>query len=155
MRRTLVPIVAAFAFSLGTIFLGLAFVVAPEPASGQRGTPGAEGSPQASPIACPGQPAGRLVAVPNNVTIQLTDEGFDPGTIQTTNNTDLKVTLINTGSRPHAFVLEDFDVRVELDPGERETLSLTPVDLSDAVTHTFRSDLPGDECMRGKLIFYI
>ncbi len=153
MRQSLLAAALLVCF-LGTVGLAQA------PAFGQAGTPGPERSPAASPVASPAACAGdaisgRLVAVPNKVTIELTDEGFEPGTIQTTNNADLAVTLINTGSRPHAFVLDDFDLRVELAPGEREELSLTPIDFGDAVTHYFHSDLPGDECMRGKLIFYI
>lgn len=99
---------------------------------------------------------GRLVAVPNKVTIRLTDEGFDPSRIQATNNTDMNITLVNTRTRPHAFVLEDFEVEVdvELAPDESETLIVTPKD-GDAVTHDFYSDAPGDECMQGALIFYI
>ncbi len=156
MRRLLVPIIVVLAFSVGA--LGLTFAQNTSP--GETGTPSTAGlpsaSPAASPAACPTETLpGRLVAVPNDVTIHLTDEGFDPGTIQTTNNTDLAVTLVNTGTRPHAFVLEDFAVDVELAPGESETLSLRPVDGGDAVTHTFVSNAPGDECMRGVLILYI
>ncbi len=159
MRRLLVPAVV-LAFSVGALGLTVAQNAPP----GETGTPPTEGlpsasppgSPAASPAACPEKTLpGRLVAVPNDVTIHLTDEGFDPGTIQTTNNTDLAVTLINTGNRPHAFVLEDFAVDVELAPGETETIRLRPVDGGDAVTHTFVSNAPGDECMRGVLIFYI
>jgi Cupredoxin-like domain len=156
MRRSLLPAVVLAFFSVGA----LGFDVAQDAAPWEAGTPRPEGSPPASPAASP--PAcpedslpGRLVAVPNEVTIRLTDEGFDPGTIQTTNNTDLAVTLVNSGTRAHSFVLEDLGVDVELRPGESQSLALRPVDGGDAVTHTFYSDAPGDECMRGVLIFYI
>ena len=149
MRRRLVPALV-LAFSLAAF--GLA--VAPTAVTPRAATP--QASPAASPTACPTDTRpGRLVAVPNEVTIRLTDDGFDPGTIQTTNNTDLTVTLVNTGARPHSFVLEDFGIDVELPPGAKETLALRPIDGGDAVTHTFLSDAPGDECMRGLLIFYI
>lgn len=157
MRRPLVPAAAAVAFALWAAVFAPTLIQ--EAALGQTGTPRPErsgrASPAASPAACPEDaPAGRLVNVPNEATIRLTDEGFDPARIQTTNNTDLSLTLVNTGTRPHAFVLEDFDVHVELAPGETRTLSVTPTG-ADAAAHDFYSDAPGDECMRGALIFYI
>ena len=95
------------------------------------------------------------MAVPGAVTIRLTDEGFDPATIQATSGHDLTVTLINEGSRLHAFVLEYFGIAVSLSPGERETIVVSPGDRGDAVSYPFVSDAPGDECMRGTLVFYI
>jgi hypothetical protein len=154
MRRLLVPAALVLGLSLGAIAL------AQEASPRQAATPRPEGSPSASPAAspavCPEDTLpGRLVAVPNEVTILLTDEGFDPGTIQTTNNADLTLTLFNTGTRAHSFVLKDLGVNVEISPGDSETLVLRPEDGGDAVTYPFYSDEPGDMCMRGALVFYI
>lgn len=156
MCRPLVP-AAVVALALWAIVLTV--TMAQDTARGQTATPRSEGSVSASPAASPAACledalSGRLVAVPNKVTIQLTDEGFDPARIQATNNTDMSVTLVNTGTRPHAFVLEDFGVDVELAPDESETLVLT-LKGGDANSHDFYSDAPGDECMQGALIFYI
>jgi len=155
MRSFAVLAAVGFAFSL--VAVGL--VTARGTPAGQA-TPRPEGSPLTSPVgspvACPVDTLpGRLVSVPNDVTIQLTDEGFDPASIQTTNNSDLTIRLMNTGSRPHSFILEDFEVDIELAPGESKTITLEPVDLGDAVTHHFVSDAPGDVCMSGVLILYI
>jgi hypothetical protein len=56
----------------------------------------------------------------------LTDEGFEPARIQTTNNVDLTITLVNSGTRPHAFVVDDFDIAVELAPGGDRRDHVTP-----------------------------
>jgi hypothetical protein len=98
---------------------------------------------------------GRVVAVANDVTIELTDQGFDPAVIQATSGHDLAVTLVNTGARSHAFVLEFFEIDVELAPGETVTVTVAPGDRGDAVTYPFTSDAAGDECMQGMLVFYI
>lgn len=153
--RSFAVLTAVLAFSLAA--LGL---VTAQGRPVDQATPPPEGSPLASPVsspaACPVDTLpGRLVSVPNDVTIHLTDEGFDPASIQTTNNSDVTIRLMNTGSSPHSFVLEDFEVDIELSPGQRETIRLQPVDLGDAVTHHFVSDAPGDVCMSGVLILYI
>jgi hypothetical protein len=123
------------------------------PAASPEATPAA--SPEATPVCAADASSGRVVAVPNEVTIHLTDRGFDPATIQATSGHDLTITLINTGSRPHAFVLEYFGIDVSLAPGERETVAVSPGDRGDAVTYPFASDAPGDECMHGTLVFYV
>ena len=131
------------------------------PSASLGATPGASpaATPAASPAATPACPAaassGRVVAVANDVTIRLTDEGFDPATIQATSGHDLTISLVNAGSRPHAFVLEFFAIDVELAPGASETVTVTPGDRGDAVSYTFVSDVPGDECMQGLLVFYV
>lgn len=163
MRRPLVTTVAI----LTILFLGIAVPVSWNAVSGQEpnATPSAatpapqgatsEASPVAGSAACDDVPRGRLVAVPNRVTIELTDSGFDPAIIQSTDNTTFDLTLVNTGTQPHSFVMEDFDLRVELAPGESESFVLTPVDRGGADDHYFRGELPGEECFRGKLVLYI
>ena len=157
MRRPLVPTAALVAFALWVTILAPTLIQ--DAALGQEGTPSHAGtamaSPAASPAACPEDaPPGRLVNVPNKVTIHLTDEGFEPARIQMTNNVDLTITLVNSGTRSHAFVVDDFDIAVELAPGESEEITVTPTG-DDAASHDFYSDAPGDECMRGAIIFYI
>jgi azurin len=129
------------------------FQPAGTPASTQDATPAA--SPEATPDCPRNPPPGRIVGVTYAVTITLTDQGFDPATIQATSGHDLTITLINTGARPHAFVLEEFAIDVELPPGASETITISPGDRGDAVTYVFASDSPGDACMRGTLVFYV
>ena len=95
------------------------------------------------------------MTVADEVSIRLTDRGFDPATVQATSGHDLTITPINAGSRPHAFVLDDFDIKVDLLPGASERVIVRPGDRGDAVTYTVVSDAPGDGCLRGKPIFYV
>ena len=128
-------------------------MVQPFVVEGQGAPPTA--SPEPTPACNAAASPGRVVAVANDVTIRLTDDGFDPAVIQATSGHDLTVTLVNTGSRPHAFVLEDFGIDVQLPPGASEAVTLHPGDRGDSVTYTFASDAPGDDCVRGMLVFYI
>lgn len=154
MRLPIVPILASL-----IIVLGITFLVPPQGVIvGQDATPGPGATPQASPVAevdCDDVPWGRTVGVPNRVTIELTDEGFDPAIIQSTDNTTFDLTLVNTGTQTHSFVMDDFDLRVELEPGESESIVLTPKYTGGADDHYFHGDLPGEECFRGNLILYI
>lgn len=159
MRRPLTPMAAPLVIVLLVMLLG-----SPIGVIGQDATPASDATPMATPAASPvaeaaacdeNAPMGRLVAVPNRVTIELTDEGFDPAIIQSTDNTTFDLTLINTGTQPHSFVMDDFDLRVELAPGESESVVLTPTDRGGADDHYFHGDLPGEECFRGNLILYI
>lgn len=112
-------------------------------ATNQAATPSA--SPQASPVT-------RTVSVTDKVTIELTDEGFNPSVVQATNGHDLTITLVNTGSRDHAFQIERLKVQVSLNPGERRTIVIASPPLGD---FTYVSSAPGDEQWSGTLIFYI
>src|SRR5688572_33325983 len=112
-RRTLVGILA-----LASVFAVLAAVLSPV------GSPrGASGSPEASPLASPqaspvSLEGSGVVAVADTVTIELTDGGFVPNTIQATSGHDLTITLINTGTRDHGFTIEEFEIDELLAPGE-------------------------------------
>ena len=136
---------------IGLVVVALALVSlvsAPYASQAQPGTP-QPASPPASPAATPVE---RLVSVNDKVTIELTDAGFNPSIIQATNGHDLTVTLVNTGSRRHAFQIDKLHVDVSLEPGERRTITITSPPLGD---FTIVSDAPGDEHMSGTLIFYI
>ena len=117
-------------------------------------TPGVGTPAPATPIATPPdtQPASpQAVSVTGEVTITLTDTGFAPSRVQSTNGHDLTVTLVNTGSRPHGFRIERFGIDELLQPGETATVMITSPPLGD---FTFSSDAPGDD-MTGQLVFYI
>lgn len=116
-------------------------------ATNQVATPGA--TPSASPKA---SPVTRTISVTDKVTIELTDEGFNPSVVQSTNGHDLTITLVNTGSRDHAFQIKRLKVDVSLHPGEHRTLVIASPPLGD---FTYVSNAPGDEQWSGTLIFYI
>lgn len=141
----------------GLIVLFLACLAVMGAAQGNRTMVGAArgASPVATPRSSPVQvatPAARIVSVAGSVTIELTDGGFSPSTVQATNGHDLVVTLVNTGSRRHAFQIARLKVNVSLTPGERRTIIIKTPPLGE---FTYTSDAPGDEHITGTLVFYI
>ena len=110
------------------------------------------GSPMATPHARDATSADHTIAVTREVTIELTDEGFNPPGVQATTGDDLEITLISTGTRIHAFQIEELGIDVTLEPGERQVVTVTTQPFG---TFYYMSDAPGDENMRGELIFYI
>jgi plastocyanin len=106
-------------------------------------------SPLASPVA---SPTGRSVSVAGSVTIRLHDGWFDPAYVEATNGHALTITLVNDGSRHHAFRIDRYDVDVDLAPGESRTVVIESPTLGD---FTYYSDAPGDGGMIGELTFYI
>lgn len=110
-------------------------------------------APHASPAASPAaSPTGRSVSVTDSVTIELRDSGFDPVYVESTNGHPLTITLINSGTRRHAFRVDRYGVNVSLNPGERKTIVIEHPDLGD---FPYYSDAPGDDWMTGTLVFYI
>jgi hypothetical protein len=121
-------------------------------ASGQSAsTPAASpvASPQATPVAAP---TGRSVSVANSVTIQINDGGFDPVYVESTNGHDLTITLVNAGTRPHAFRIDFYKINLTLAPGEHKTIVIHSPSLGD---FPYYSDAPGDTALKGLLVFYI
>jgi uncharacterized cupredoxin-like copper-binding protein len=109
------------------------------------------GSPAASPAATtPG--ARQSVSTAGKVTIYLTDQGFMPSYVESTNGHPLIITLVNSGTRPHAFRIDALGIAETLAPGETKTITIENPDLGD---FTYVSDAPGDEGMQGRLAFYI
>lgn len=92
------------------------------------------------------------MSVTNEVTIRLTDAGFDPGIVQSTNGHDLDIHLVNTGSRTHGFQIRELHIDETLDAGERTTVTVKRPPLGE---FPFVSDAPGDEGMSGLIVFYI
>src|SRR5215204_4213704 len=90
----------------------------------------------ASPAASPNgssaaTPVGRSVSVANSVTIEISDAGFDPVYIESTNGHDLMITLVNTGTRQHVFRIDRYDINVLLNPGEQKTVVIQSPSLGD------------------------
>lgn len=151
-RRRLIVLAGAALSARGAV---AAIAAAPpadmaSPPSSPEASPGA--TPGATPLARGNGRASRQVSVSTDVTIRLTDEGFDPALVQSTNGHDLDIHLVNTGTRPHGFQITSLDIDVTLEPGERKTVVITRPPLGD---FPYTSDAPGDEGMTGLLVFYI
>jgi len=82
----------------------------------------------------------------------LTDQGFSPSYVESTNGHPLTITLTNTGSRPHGFTMTRFDIDETVAPGETKTIVIAHPDLGD---FPYRSNAPCDDGMHGLLVFYI
>ncbi len=134
------------AVHVASLLGGIAAVSASNPAGSSSGQASPVASPAASPV------IGRSASVTGSVTILLYDGGFDPSFIQATNGHDLSITLINRGTRRHAFRIDHYQINVSLGPGERQTITIQSPDLGD---YSYYSDEPGDEGITGTLTFYI
>ncbi len=113
-------------------------------------SPGAAALPAASPLAAGG--GRQSVSTAGKVTIHLTDQGFTPSYVESTNGHPLTITLVNSGTRQHAFRIDELGIAESLAPGETKTVTIENPDLGD---FTYVSDAPGDEGMEGTLAFYI
>jgi plastocyanin len=115
------------------IFLTQPSVVAPQasPAPGGAATPvpaqpGASPQPQPSPA-----PAGGGQAQ-TNPTIEMVDIAFKPNDFTIPANTDVTVTLKNTGALPHNFSITDknnpnvpnLNISVDVQPGQTQTVTI-------------------------------
>jgi hypothetical protein len=117
-------------------------------------------SPVASPSACVASSASpdavpareQAVSTSGAVTIFLTDQGFSPSYVESTNGHPLTITLVNTGSRPHGFTIARFAIDETVAPGATKTIVIEHPDLGD---FPFTSDAPCDDGMQGLLVFYI
>lgn len=128
-------------------------------ASARKGSPVA-GSPIAAASPCATRSASpeattqarQSVSTSGAVTIYLTDQGFAPSYVESTNGHPLTITLINTGSRPHGFTITRFEIDEMVDPGQTKTIVIEKPDLGD---FPFTSGAPCDDGMQGVLVFYI
>ena len=88
---------------------------------------------------------------PLNVTISATEFKYDPGTITASPGQTVNVTLKNTGSVVHTFVMDNPKVTITAQPGQSASGTFTaPTATGD---YTFYCDQPGHEAagMKGTL----
>jgi plastocyanin len=151
VKRTLT---AALIFSIAVALIGgLRSESAGTTSSGALPDSSPSASPVSSPVASPiSSPVGRSVSVAESVTIHLQDGWFDPAYVAATNGHGLTITLVNSGSRQHAFRIDRYQVNVSLAPGETRTIVIHEPTLGD---FSYYSDAPGDDGMKGVLTFYI
>lgn len=149
-RQRLTASVSLTAVLLGGFVAAGVWLPPSSRATWDTGPPVAIASPAASPVASPVPP--RIVSATTTVTIRLTDGGFDPSIVQSTNGHGLTITLVNTGTRPHGFRIDAYQIGIRLDPGETATVNIPRLELGN---YPILSDVPGDEWMQGSLLIFI
>lgn len=96
-----------------------------ETATPNPATPLAAASPGAGPLPLYTPiPASAARNVVGRVTIELTDRGFVPSRFENAINQEITFTLVNSGTRPHTFTIDELDIDVALAPGETKTLTI-------------------------------
>ena len=159
MRQWAIPVAVVLVIAaLAGLAPGRPFPVAPASGAGTPGpdaTPAVIGSPAAQlPLYTP-IPVSEARNVVGRVTIELTDRGFIPSRFENAINQDIVVTLVNTGTRPHNFSIDELDVHVDVGPGETTTLTIkSPRRLGH---YTYYSDTPTDRIlgMTGTMTIFI
>jgi plastocyanin len=91
-------------------------------------------SPSPSPEACPSPSAGG-----GEQTITMVDIAFQPTELTIPANTDVTITLNNTGATAHNFSIDELGISVDVDPGQTGTTTIN----ADAGTYTFYCNVPG------------
>lgn len=89
---------------------------------------------------------------PLNVTITATEFKYDPNTINASPGQTINLTVKNTGSVQHTWVLSTSNIKLTVDPGKTVTQSFTAP--TTAGTYQFECDLAGhkEAGMIGQLI---
>ncbi len=87
-----------------------------------------------------------------NVTVTATEFKFDPSTINATPGQTINLTVKNSGTTQHTFVLSQANVKLTIDPGK--TVNQTFTAPTAAGTYAFECDLPGhkEAGMTGQLV---
>jgi len=118
-------------------------------------SPAMFGSPAASPVSLYTPiPVNEARNVVGRLTLQLTDRGFVPSRFECAINQDIAVTLVNSGTRPHNFSIDELGVDVDVAAGESTTVTIRPLRLG---YFTYYSDVPADRDlgMRGTMTIFI
>ncbi len=87
-----------------------------------------------------------------NVSVTATEFKFDPGTINATPGQTINLTIKNSGTTQHTFVLPQANVKLTIDPGK--TVNQTFTAPATAGTFQFECDIPGhkEAGMVGQLV---
>ncbi len=115
-------------------------------------------TPSASPVASPAVPANPTVASPSTqiivgeITVHITDVAIVPEHFESAVGRDVTITVVNAGSRPHSFIIDELDVDLRLDSGETAMIELEQPRLGN---YRYYSDLPGDEGLEGTMTIFI
>ncbi|HEY0468119.1 MAG TPA: hypothetical protein VGC79_28165 [Polyangiaceae bacterium] len=123
--------------------------------------------PDKNDAACTPDDADGIISEPANPELIVTDSEFMPKIVTTQNSSAIKLTLTNEGSTPHSFVVDCLatpntdgcptkscfpsEAKIDpLEPGAEATIMFeTP--LVEGI-YTFRSDVAGDDDLKGQFI---
>jgi plastocyanin len=92
-------------------------------------------SPSASPTACASPSSGGGSAQ----TITMVDIAFQPNTLTIPANTDVTISLPNTGVTLHNFSIDELNIDVDVQPGQTGSTTIN----APAGTYQFYCDVPG------------
>jgi plastocyanin len=87
-------------------------------------------SPSASPEACPSEGEFR---------IDMVDIAFEPNTLTIPADTDVTISLPNTGALPHNFSIDELGISVDVAAGDTGTATIN----APAGTYEFYCNVPG------------
>jgi plastocyanin len=96
-------------------------------------SPTAMASPSASPTGCEAMPA------TGGQTITMVDIAFQPKTLTIPANTDVMITLNNTGVTKHNFSIDQLGISVDVEPGQTGSVTIN----APAGTYQFYCNVPG------------
>lgn len=96
--------------------------------------PEGESTEEATPAAATGESA-------EGVTIEAIDIDWNPNAMTIPADTDVTITVPNTGFALHTFVIEDAGINVAIDPGDTQEVVVN----LPAGTYTYICDVPGHE----------
>ncbi|HYH12137.1 MAG TPA: cupredoxin domain-containing protein [Thermomicrobiales bacterium] len=118
----------------------------------QEGSPVASpaASPAASPVAADLGPSTQIIV--GEITVSITDEAIIPVHFESAVGRDVTIHVVNEGTRPHNFSIEEFDIDIDLEPGESATLEIEAPRLGN---YRYYSDLPEDEGLEGTMTVFI
>jgi plastocyanin len=106
--------------------------VSPQTSPEAEALPEAEASPEASPEAT--EAAGAAV------TVEADSFYFEPQQFSIPANTDVQVEVFNEADIPHTFTIEEIGIDVELQPDERQSVSINAAPGQYTYICTFHPD---------------
>jgi uncharacterized cupredoxin-like copper-binding protein len=127
--------------AIGAVAVGVAAFGRGGFAQDSTATPSASPSPSASPVATPATDGGASTgAAATAVTVTSGDLFFDPKELTIAANTDVQVTLNNSGALAHDWAVRDQNIGTELqNPGGTQTITVN----LPAGSYQFYCTVPG------------
>lgn len=106
-------------------------------------------SPAASPVAIDSGPSTQIIV--GEIDVAITDAAIVPDHFESAVGRDVTIHVVNQGSRPHNFTIEEFGIDIDLEPGASATVEIEAPELGE---YRYFSDLPDDE-LEGTMTVFI